>query len=265
MSDKSKGWINLVLGVTALCAIVFNWFGARELTSGIIQGASTIVTGVARGQSSGSSATSQSTNYSSPSRSASAQPTSPPERVACRACNGGGLCPRCNGRRELTYQCALCFGKGGVKSVVLEWMNDFTSKMRDGQGYEGSRDYVQCPECKGRGTVVDQCLVKKLATGAFYVCSGKCLQCAGTGDADSYSGWTGEWAAGSADDWFALQRARIDAAQRAFESDPWRKLDSGSSSCSSSGTYGQEAWDKLKSRGSSSPPRSSSDDGWWNN
>jgi len=181
MSDKSKGWINLVLGVTALCAIVFNWFGARELTSGIIQGASTIVTGVARGQSSGSSATSQSTNYSSPSRSASAQPTSPPERVACRACNGGGLCPRCNGRRELTYQCALCFGKGGVKSVVLEWMNDFTSKMRDGQGYEGSRDYVQCPECKGRGTVVDQCLVKKLATGAFYVCSGKCLQCAGRG------------------------------------------------------------------------------------
>lgn len=265
MSDKSKGWINLVLGVTALCAIVFNWFGARELTSGIIQGASTIVTGVARGQSSGSSATSQSTNYYSPSRSASAQPTSPPERVACRACNGGGLCPRCNGRRELTYQCALCFGKGGVKSVVLEWMNDFTSKMRDGQGYEGSRDYVQCPECKGRGTVVDQCLVKKLATGAFYVCSGKCLQCAGTGDADSYPGWTGEWAAGSADDWFALQRARIDAAQRAFESDPWRKLDSGSSSGSSSGTYGQEAWDKLKSRGSSSPPRSSSDDGWWNN
>lgn len=252
MSEDNRGCGSTVAAGVVVCAIIFNWFGAGDLASGILKGALNIVTGGAKGVSSGSSAPSSS-------------PTSSQERIACRACNGGGLCPRCNGRRELTYQCALCFGKGGVKSVVLEWMNDFTSKMRDGQGYEGSRDYVQCPECKGRGTVVDQCLVKKLATGAFYVCSGKCIQCAGTGDADSYPGWTGEWAVESADDWFALQRARIDAAQRAFENDPWRKLDSGSSSGSSSGTYGQEAWDKLKSNGSSSPPRSSSDEGWWNN
>lgn len=249
MSDDEKRPVNLnyVLAGFILCAIVFNWFGAREIAAGILQGAGNIAKGVAQGQASNKETLAPRDG----SGSGSAQPTASPSYAACGACNGNGVCPKCHGRRELTYQCALCFGKGGVKSVLLEWMNDFTSKMKDGQGYEGSKDYVECPECRGRGDVVDSCMVKKVASGGFYVCSGKCLQCGGAGDAASYPGWTVEWAPGSADDWFALKRPVLEA----------RYLRPGGSTRN----YGDDAWDKLKSGSPSTSPPSSSEDGWWSN
>lgn len=49
MSDDEKRPVNLnyVLAGFILCAIVFNWFGAREIAAGILQGAGNIAKGVA--------------------------------------------------------------------------------------------------------------------------------------------------------------------------------------------------------------------------
>jgi hypothetical protein len=60
MSEDNRGCGSTVAGGVVICAIIFNWFGAGELASGIFQGAVNIVTSVARGPSSGSSSPSTS-------------------------------------------------------------------------------------------------------------------------------------------------------------------------------------------------------------
>lgn len=56
MSEDNRGCGSTVAGGVVICAIIFNWFGAGELASGIFQGAGNIAARIARGLSSGSSA-----------------------------------------------------------------------------------------------------------------------------------------------------------------------------------------------------------------
>lgn len=62
MSEDNRGCGSTVAAGVVFCAIIFNWFGAGELASGIFQGAGKIVSGIARGLSSGSSAPSSGPN-----------------------------------------------------------------------------------------------------------------------------------------------------------------------------------------------------------
>ena len=87
-------------------------------------------------------------------------------KVVCGACNGtgkngqGDVCEKCHGKGQV--DCSVCSGIGRITRVKQEsWMEPETCHICNGRGVvpcyhcHGTKERV-CPECKGKGTVLNR-------------------------------------------------------------------------------------------------------------